>query len=51
MGIETGIMRFVSRLNPKRNYKKIQDLILSSFKMVFAFSTLVMSLIIFYLTT
>ena len=47
MGIETGIMRFVSRLNPKRDYKKIQNLILSSFKMVFAFSVLVMVLIIF----
>ena len=47
MGIETGIMRFVSRLNPKRDHKKIQNLILSSFKMVFAFSIFVMALIIF----
>ena len=47
MGIEMGIMRFVSRLNPKRDFKKIQELILSSFKMVFAFSMLVMALIIF----
>ena len=47
MGIETGIMRFVSRLNPKEDHKKIQNLILSSFKMVFAFSIFVMALIIF----
>ena len=26
MGIETGIMRFVSRLNPRRDYKKFKTL-------------------------
>ena len=38
MGLETGVMRFVSRLDTKKDYYKIQNIILSSLKMTCIFS-------------
>jgi O-antigen/teichoic acid export membrane protein len=42
MGLETGIMRFVSRMNPKSDSEKIQKLIASSLKMTTIFSLVIM---------
>lgn len=42
MGLETGIMRFVSRLSPESDSEKIQKLIASSLKMTVAFSLVIM---------
>ena len=38
MGLETGVMRFVSRLDPQTDTVKIQNIILSSLKMTCVFS-------------
>ena len=38
MGLETGVMRFISRLDTKKDYYKIQNIILSSLKMTCIFS-------------
>ena len=46
MGLETGIMRFVSRLNPKVDKEKINLLIGSAFKMTAIFSLSVMIVLI-----
>ena len=42
MGLETGIMRFVSRLSPESDSEKIQKLIASSLKMTVTFSLVIM---------
>lgn len=42
MGLETGIMRFVSRLNPDSDSEKIQKLIASALKMTIVFSLVIM---------
>ena len=42
MGLETGIMRFVSRLNPDTDQKKIQSVIGSAIKMTAIFSLAIM---------
>jgi len=46
MGLETGIMRFVSRLNPKVDKEKINLLISSAFKMTAIFSLAIMIVLI-----
>ncbi|MFC1550243.1 polysaccharide biosynthesis C-terminal domain-containing protein [Candidatus Neomarinimicrobiota bacterium] len=46
MGIETGIMRFVSRLNPAVEKEKIQRLIGSAVKMTAVFSIMIMSVLL-----
>ena len=46
MGLETGIMRFISRLNPKLDKEKINLLIGSSLKMVSVFSLSIMIILI-----
>ena len=42
MGLETGVMRFVSRLNPELDQEKIQKIIASSLKMTTIFSLVIM---------
>ena len=42
MGLETGIMRFVSRLNPESDSAKIQKVIASALKMTAVFSLVIM---------
>ena len=42
MGLETGIMRFVSRLNPESDSVKIQKVIASALKMTAVFSLVIM---------
>ena len=42
MGLETGIMRFVSRLNPDTDQEKIQSVIGSAIKMTAIFSLAIM---------
>jgi len=42
MGLETGVMRFISRLNPEADTEKIQKLIASALKMTIAFSLVIM---------
>ncbi len=42
MGLETGVMRFVSRLNPETNSEKIQKVVASALKMTAAFSLVIM---------
>ena len=42
MGLETGIMRFVSRLNPESDSEKIQKVIASALKMTAVFSLVIM---------
>ena len=42
MGLETGVMRFVSRLNPELDQEKIQRIIASSLKMTTIFSLVIM---------
>ena len=42
MGLETGVMRFVSRLNPDSDSEKIQKLIASTLKMTVTFSLVIM---------
>ena len=42
MGLETGVMRFVSRLNPDLDQEKIQKIIASSLKMTTIFSLVIM---------
>ena len=46
MGLETGIMRFISRLNPELDKEKINLLIGSSLKMVSVFSLSIMIILI-----
>jgi O-antigen/teichoic acid export membrane protein len=46
MGIETGIMRFVSRLNPAIDREKIQELIGSAVKMTAIFSIIIMAVLL-----
>ena len=41
MGLETGIMRFVSRLDPKTKKSQIQEIIQSSLKMTGIFSIVI----------
>jgi len=47
MGLETGIMRFVSQLNPDKDSEKIQKLIASALKMTTTFSLVIMVGLIF----
>ena len=42
MGLETGVMRFVSRLNPELDQEKIQKIIASALKMTTIFSLVIM---------
>jgi len=42
MGLETGVMRFVSRLNPETDSEKIQKVIASALKMTTIFSLVIM---------
>ncbi len=42
MGLETGVMRFVSRLNPDLDSEKVQKLIASALKMTAVFSLVIM---------
>jgi len=42
MGLETGVMRFVSRLSPETESEKIQKVIASALKMTAVFSLLIM---------
>jgi O-antigen/teichoic acid export membrane protein len=42
MGLETGVMRFISRLNPEADTEKIQKLIASALKMTIVFSLVIM---------
>ncbi len=46
MGLETGIMRFVSRLDLEKDSQKIQKLIASALKMTAIFSLVIMSVLI-----
>ena len=47
MGLETGIMRFVSRLDPQPNKEHIQRIVSSALKMTSVLSVIVMAVIIF----
>ena len=42
MGLETGVMRFVSRLNPELDQEKIQKIIASALRMTTIFSLVIM---------
>ena len=42
MGLETGVMRFISRLNPELDQEKIQKIIASALKMTTIFSLVIM---------
>ena len=46
MGLETGIMRFVSQLNPDLDVKKVQSIIGSALKMTFFSSCIIMFILI-----
>mgnify|MGYP006159846843 CR=1 FL=1 len=46
MGLETGVMRFVSRLNPKSDSEKIQKVVSSAIKMTTVFSLIIMVVLI-----
>ena len=46
MGLETGVMRYISRLKPDSDIKKIRKIIASALKMSFLFSILIMFFLI-----
>ena len=47
MGMETGVMRFISRLDPKNDRNEISKIITSALKMCIVFSLVIMIILIF----
>ena len=47
MGMETGVMRFISRLDPKKDRNEISKIITSALKMCVVFSLVIMIILIF----
>ena len=47
MGMETGVMRFISRLDPKNDRDEISKIITSALKMCIVFSLAIMIILIF----
>ena len=48
MGMETGVMRFISRLDPKKDRNEISKIITSALKMCIVFSLVIMIILIFF---
>tara|TARA_Y100000739_G_scaffold216092_1_gene211277 strand:+ start:1 stop:1371 length:1371 start_codon:yes stop_codon:yes gene_type:complete len=48
MGMETGVMRFISRLDPKEDKDKISQIIASAMKMCITFSLFIMVVLILF---